>query len=73
MFLSFGKNEYGTPVSVHRCEACGEVFRVCPAAKPGQAGWENCLGPDCSSYDPTRDADKFFDREVVPIHGISRR
>lgn len=56
-----GFNEYGTPMSLHVCDTCGCEFSVIPAIADGVPGWENCLGTECDSYDPNRDADKFFD------------
>lgn len=52
-------NEYGTPVGVYECETCGTEFTVCPDPKKTE-GWENCLAKSCDSYDPSRDADRFF-------------
>lgn len=65
MFRRYDFNEYGTPVTVGQCDTCGEEFTVCPKADerrmaPG-GDWANCLATDCASYDPRRDADKFFD------------
>lgn len=52
-------NPYGTSVLARRCKTCGSYFTVCP--KPGDAGaWENCLSPQCASYDPGRDVDYLF-------------
>ena len=62
------RNEFNTKTSVHICECCGGRFTVCPSVE--NEGWENCLGPECSSYDPARDADKFFgdpDVEIVKM------
>ena len=54
-------NEYGTGVSQHRCDTCGNLFTVCPAIESEQdvreKGWENCLAVGCDSYDVTRDVD----------------
>lgn len=62
MKLGMSTNEYGTAVSVHRCDTCQRVFTVCPAVGPGKAGhWDHCLSSDCQSYDPRRDFDLFFD------------
>ena len=57
-------NEYGTPVSVHVCATCGAPFTVCPAIAEEEAhAWEDCLAPNCPSYDPERDVDKLFEEE----------
>lgn len=61
MKIGMSKNEYGTPVSVHICDTCGVEFTVCPAADDNKKGWENCLIPECDSYDEKRDIDKWFD------------
>lgn len=37
-FLGFDRNEYGTPVSCHRCEACGTEFTLCPARRTWRLG-----------------------------------
>ncbi len=59
-------NEYGTIVSVHICETCSAEFTVCPAVEEkNRDQWRYCLSLDCVSYDPDRDADKFFDKGVV--------
>ena len=53
-------NEYGTVVSKHHCPACNKDFVVCPPIPVGTPNWGYCLAEDCSSYDPNRDADKYF-------------
>lgn len=53
-------NEYGTPVSVHTCKTCGRDYTVCPPIPVGVPNWDECLDITCASYDPSRDADKFF-------------
>lgn len=55
--LGYDKNEYGTRISRHRCDTCGEDFTVCPAQFPEATGWANCMAPTCASYDPARDVD----------------
>lgn len=70
MHIGYRKNKYGTNVSVHRCDACGAEFTVCPATYPESKGWENCLGPKCSSYDKGRDFDKAFDENGHLREGI---
>jgi len=60
-------NEHGTGTSVHECMACGIEFTVTPAAANNGLGYENCLAPDCASYDPHRDMDIVFmtDKEIA--------
>ena len=53
-------NEYGTVVGVYECETCGEEFTVCPDPRK-EEGWEHYLSNECESYDPARDADKYFE------------
>lgn len=61
MHTGFSTNEYGTRISIHVCETCGRIFTVCPAAEEDAKGWDDCLTPTCSSYDPDRDVDKLFE------------
>ena len=62
MRLRATANEYGTPVVEYGCETCGETFTVCPAPEPAEDGqWTGCQAATCASYDPARDADRFFD------------
>ena len=56
----YDKNEFGTLISKHTCDACGEDFTVCPAQHPESKGWDNCLAPNCKSYDAARDVDKMI-------------
>lgn len=62
-----GTNDHGTPVSLHKCDTCGTEFTVCPVIRDDQDGWENCMLPECASYDPERDVDVLFasDEEVA--------
>ena len=60
MWISYALNSYGTPVSIHRCEDCNDIFTVCPAKEPEADGWEGCMALTCESYDVARDADKMF-------------
>jgi epoxyqueuosine reductase QueG len=48
-------NEFGTPVSYHRCQTCGQAFTTCPATSLGNSHWDHCLADLCLSYDPNRD------------------
>lgn len=70
-------NEYGTPVTKYKCETCDGVFTVCPAPTPdNDKYWQGCTAPECGSYDPNRDIDKWFDegrvRSVSNGDGTSR-
>ncbi len=60
-------NEHGTGTSVHCCETCGIEFTVTPKAPNNGEGYENCLYPECDSYDPHRDMDIVFmtDAEIA--------
>lgn len=58
-------NKYGTPWSVHICFGCGTTFTVTPSAKPKDE-WGGCLAPECVTYDPRRDADRFFGPDAEP-------
>lgn len=62
MYLRTAKNQYGTPVDVYRCETCQGEFTVCPAHEDRSRDdqWRGCLAEACGSYDPARDADRFF-------------
>lgn len=62
MKIGVRMNEYGTLVSVHRCESCGCEFTVCPEVPDG-IEWGGCQGPTCGSYDERRDVDRLIDRE----------
>jgi hypothetical protein len=50
--IGLSKNEYGTDVSVHICDDCGNGFTVCP---PADKDWGGCLGERCESYNINRD------------------
>ncbi len=69
MKIREGRNESNTPISIHICDTCGEEFTVCPLVE--NDGWENCLGPECSSYDKSRDVDRLFGSPDVEITKIS--
>lgn len=67
MFIEYDFNEYGTMVSRHRCDACGDVFTLCPAAKTEAAKADTCgrppglegpTDPGCGAYDEGRDVSK---------------
>lgn len=53
MHLGFSKNEYGTEISLHKCDVCGVEFSQCPARKQN----DPCQGIDCKSYDPNHDVE----------------
>jgi len=60
-------NEEGIPVTWFKCDSCDTEYTICPAIKEGQeAGWNNCMTHECSSYDPSRDAEVLFlsDKEL---------
>lgn len=59
-------NEFGTPVTMFSCPGCNTTFTVCPAVPDDKLDqWSGCLGIDCSTYDPDRDADKLFEQGKV--------
>lgn len=53
-------NHCGTRVFANTCATCGRAFTVCPPPKRPE-DWQHCLARECASYDPHRDADRFFD------------
>jgi hypothetical protein len=59
-FLRITLNEYGTQVSEHRCDSCGDIFTVCPPVTEEVWG-EGCLAEGCPSYDEARDIDKVWE------------
>lgn len=63
-----GRNEFGTPISMHTCRSCGEPFTVCPPRDDEEWGG-CCLAETCGSYDLTRDADLLW--EHLPIERSS--
>ena len=75
-FLRMTFNDYGTPVSQHRCDSCGDVFTVCPGPEEGESGEEFdkrfggcCLAETCGSYSLPRDVDLFFDYLPIMAEG----
>ena len=70
-WLKFDQNEYGTKISIHKCNFCGDEFTVCPAVSTNAKGWGGCMAPNCTSYDETRDADKLFDEGKVRSRPIT--
>lgn len=64
MYLRESTNDYGTPVSVFRCDSCGVEYTVCPALREDERAQEDadgCLSEECETYDPARDVDRLFD------------
>lgn len=55
--IEVATNEYGTPVSVHWCQAGQHRYTVCP---PTPNPTTDCMVGDCVSYDPSYDASVFF-------------
>ena len=52
------ENEYGTPITVLRCEFCNNIFTICPALKEDELQyWKGCTDPTCESYNPNRDVE----------------
>lgn len=63
-------NEYGKPVTMFWCDGCKSTFTVCPPVEDEHLDqWTGCLGANCSTYDPERDADKLFDEGKVLRRG----
>lgn len=69
MYTGMSKNEYGTPISKHKCDTCGGEYTVCPPVpENSQAHISlNCNSEHCQSYDPAYDADILFmtDAEIA--------
>ena len=63
--LSFSQNRHGVIVSDHICDTCDEPFTVTPAVDETRWGG-SCLDVTCKSYDPARDADRFFGENPDP-------
>lgn len=60
MRLATTTNEYDVPVAHYRCATCGALYTITPAPEQDEH-WDNCLAPECASYDPSRDIDKWFE------------
>lgn len=60
MHLGYGKNEYGTKISLHNCDVCNQGFSLCPAADKD----DTCGHPDCGSYDESRDFSKLLENGI---------
>ena len=54
-------NDYGIKVTKRVCKTCNREFTVCPPVDDSNPNWDNCLAPDCASYDKDRDVDDYFD------------
>lgn len=74
MFLGYTTNDYGTPVSEHKCDECGRTFTVCPIPiDPTSPSWAGCLAPECRSYDPERDVDALFEQDETCVKRLPPR
>lgn len=69
MWIGEDVNEYGTPVSKHKCDTCGGEYTVCPPIPENSTAHLslNCNAEKCASYDPAYDADILFmsDEEIA--------
>ena len=55
-YIEESVNEYGTPISVFKCDTCGDTYTLCPAIPENKRDqWQNCMADICPSYDPNRD------------------
>jgi hypothetical protein len=74
MLTNLTANQYGTPVAEGCCDTCGRYYTVVPIPEPEHwRCWNNCLRPDCDSYDITRDADLWFDLLTEHDQVVRRR
>lgn len=65
-------NEYGTPITVLKCDTCNREFTVCPALPVDKYDdWKNCLADYCPSYDIERDVGIWIDAGLE--HGLIGR
>ncbi len=63
--LGYDRNHYGTLVSLHKCDVCGQRFTLCPGQDTDEpCGYPPSHDPDnqvgCQSYDPDRDVVKLL-------------
>lgn len=59
-YLGKDFNEYGTEISLHKCNNCEHEFTLCPP----RPKWEDgCLSKECSSYNIKRDVNLLFGSE----------
>ena len=69
-FIGIGQNDYGTPVSMHICDTCGEPFTNCPVpSDPRSPLYAGCTATTCGSYVEAWDIDKVWDA----VQGIVQR
>ena len=67
-------NEYGTPITVFKCDFCGEEYSVCPAIPDVKLDdWNGCQMEWCESYDESRDANKMFDDPDVEFVNLGMK
>lgn len=67
-------NEYGTPITVFKCDYCNEEFSVCPAVPDYKLDqWKGCQMKWCESYEEDRDADKMFDENKIKFINIGMK
>lgn len=51
-------NDFGTPITVFKCDFCHKYFTVCPKVPDDNLhSWRGCLSIECESYTPNRDVD----------------
>lgn len=49
-------NDYGNPRSVFLCDTCGGRYTIDPEPPVGDRWmWQDCMAPECESFDITRD------------------
>lgn len=69
MYTGMSKNEYGIPVSKHKCDTCGGEYTLCPSLDEGSKSSlaANCQSDVCASYNPSNDVDILFmtDAEIA--------
>ncbi len=73
MWISYGKNEFGTKISHHICDTCGGDFTVCPARPFDDTAYLSCLGLECDSYDIKRDAMLMFGQGKVKRGPVKKK
>jgi len=80
--LGYSKNECGTRIALHKCDTCGIEYTVtAPKADYSPENFQDCLAPECASYDVNRDMDLLFmtddeiarEKKIVPINLKARR
>lgn len=84
MWLRDEGNKHGTGTSFMKCDTCDMEYSVIPKIPQEERhdkGWQNCLTPECPSYDPHRDAEVLFmsnaeiarEKKVVSIDMLRQR